>query len=84
MLREAVAALLHELDAVAVMLAEAADMDQDLLRLVGEGFAGLGEQFSEFAFAVSDERQALWKIEEGLRLEQASRRAEQERARDIL
>ena len=81
-LREEVAALLHELDAVAVMLAEAADLDQDLLQLVGEGFAGLGEQFSEFAFAVNDERQALWRIEEELRLEQASRRADQERARE--
>ena len=81
-LRKAVAALLHEMDAVAVMLAAAADIDQELLRLIGEGFAGLGEQFSEFAFAVNDEREALWQIEEELRLEQASRRAEQERARE--
>jgi hypothetical protein len=81
-LRKAVAALLHEMDAVAVMLAAAADLDQELLRLIGEGFAGLGEQFTEFSFAVNDEREALWQIEEELRLEQASRRAEQERDRE--
>src|ERR1035438_9417293 len=81
-LREAVAALLRGVDAVGAVVEAATARDRELLPAVVEGFAGLGEQFGEFAFVVDDVRRSVWEIEGALRQQQAVLRVEQERARE--
>jgi WD domain, G-beta repeat len=81
-LREAVAALLRGVDAVGAVVEAAAARDRELLPVVVEGFAGLGERFGEFAFVIDDVRRAVWEIEGSLRQQQAVSRVEQERARE--
>jgi WD40 repeat protein len=81
-MREAIAAVLRRVGAVGALVEEAVARDRELLPAVVEGFAGLAEQFSEFAFAADDVRHAAWEIEEALRQQQAGLRAEQERARE--
>ena len=80
-LREAVAAVLHGVDAVNTLV-EAAARDQSLLPVVMKGFTGIGERFNEFEFIVKDVRQAVWEIEASLRQQQAFLRSEHERARE--
>jgi hypothetical protein len=80
-LREATGALLRGVDAVGALM-EVATRDRAVLPLVAEGFAGLGERFSEFGFVIDDVRRAVWQIEVSLRQQQASLRIEQERSRE--
>ena len=81
-LREAVAALLRGVDAMAAVEEASAARDQNLMLVVAEGFAGLDEQFSEFAPVIEDVRRALWDLQESARQQEADRRVERERARE--
>ena len=80
-LREPVASVQRGVDAVGEVV-EAAARDEGLLPGVEAGFAGLGEQFGEFAFMVDDVHTAVWEIEKSLRQQQAVLRVEQERAHE--
>ena len=75
------AAVLRSVDAAGATVEAAAVHNESLLLVVIEGFAGLGEQFSEFAFVIDDTRRAVWELEDSLRRQQAVWRVEQERAR---
>lgn len=66
-LREAAAHLLQQGAVVTAVVEDLARSDQQLLLTVAEGFAGLGEQFDEFAFAAADTRAALLEVRESLR-----------------
>lgn len=66
-LREAAAHLLQQGAVVTAVVEDLARSDQQLLLTVAEGFAGLGEQFDEFAFAATDTRAALQEVRESLR-----------------
>ena len=80
-LREAVAALLQGVDAVAAVREATEAGDQNLVLLVAEGFAGLDERFNEFTPVIEDIRRALWDLQESARQQQAVTRIEQERGR---
>jgi Novel STAND NTPase 1 len=80
-LREAVAALLRGVDAVAAVREATEARDEGLVLLVAEGFAGLDERFSEFTPVIEDIRRALWDLQESAQQQQAVMRVEQERAR---
>jgi WD40 repeat protein len=81
-LREAVAAVLQTVNAVSAVMEAAAAHEQELLPVIVEGFTGLGEQFTEFAFVIGDMRRVLGEIEGSLRQQQSALRVEQERARE--
>jgi hypothetical protein len=81
-LREAVAALLRGVDAIAAVKEASAARDQNLMLAVAEGFAGLDERFSEFTPVIEDVRRALWDLQESARQQEADRRVERERARE--
>jgi hypothetical protein len=81
-LRAALAGLLEGIGAVGAVVEEAAAREAGLLPAVAAGLAGLGEQFTEFAFAAADVREAVWAVGESLRQQQAEWRAGQERVRD--
>ena len=80
-LREAVAALLRGVDAVAAVREATEARDESLILLVAEGFAGLDERFSEFTPVIEDIQRALWGLQESAQRQQAVTRVEQERAR---
>ena len=81
-LREAISALLRGVDAIGAVGEAGAARDQNLMLTVAEGFAGLDEQFSEFAPVIDDIRRALWDLQESARQQEADRRLERERARE--
>jgi WD40 repeat protein len=81
-LREAVAALLRGVDAIAAVSEAGAARDQSLVLAVAEGFAGLDKRFSEFAPVVDDIQRVLWNLQESARQQEADRRVERERARE--
>ena len=81
-LREATAALLRGVDAAGALVDLAAAQDRDLVPAVMADLAGLGEQFSEFAFIAADIRRSTWRIEEAIRRQHEDLRVQQERSRE--
>ena len=81
-LRSAVAELLRGVDAVSMAVTEIAGRDLDLLPLLIQGFAVLGDQFGEFAFIVEEVQRGVWAIEASLRQQQSMLRVQEERARE--
>ena len=81
-LREAVAALIRGIDAIAAMNEAGAVRDHSLMLAMAEGFTELDERFSEFTPVVEDMRQVLWDLQEAARQQDAHRRVELARARE--
>ena len=80
-LREAVAALLRGVDAMAAVR-EGAAQDQNLMQAIGEGFAALDQRFSEFTPLIDDVKQTTWEIQQTLLRQEADSRIDREQARE--